>query len=118
MNDEKPNSKRLYISGPIKGVDNAADNFAQAQKTLHELGFTTVNPFDVTPACTSPCLGESDDRHYDCFMRGDIAAMMLCDGVALLDGWFASRGARLEHAVALQVGIPVADLLDWSAVTA
>lgn len=104
---------KLYISGPIKGIANAKDNFADAVIALRSAGFTTLNPFDVDALCSQTCNGLDDDAHYDCFMRGDLAAMMDCGGVALIGGWEQSRGARLESALALQVGIPVKSLITW-----
>jgi hypothetical protein len=43
---------------------------------------------------------------YGCCMRKDIAAMLLCHGAVFMPGWQRSRGASLEHMVALQCGLP------------
>ena len=38
-------------------------------------------------------------------MRADIAVLVTCESVAMLDGWTASRGARLEHHIATELGM-------------
>lgn len=39
-------------------------------------------------------------------MRLALRQMLTCDAVALLPGWQQSRGALLEHTVAIDLGIP------------
>lgn len=108
---------RLYISGPIKGVPNAGENFRRAHETLEGAGHEPLNPFDCLPNCgySTECPGEATDEHYDHYLRGDLIEMLACDGVALIDGWEASRGARIEQTVAVQVGMPVRRLDEWLA---
>ena len=43
-------------------------------------------------------------------MRRDIAALMDCDGIMMLPGWEKSRGALIEHWVALELKMPVYSL--------
>lgn len=109
---------RVYISGRIKGVDDAKAVFAGAGERLRDRGYRFVNPFDCEPICTVNCpdtpVAESGD-HYDCFMRGDVAAMISCDGLAMLPGWEASNGARIERQLAMDLGFIVRDLDDWLA---
>ncbi len=38
-------------------------------------------------------------------MRMDIARLVTCDAVYMLQGWEASRGARLEHTIAAGLGL-------------
>lgn len=92
--------KRIYLSGPMTGKPEL--NFpafnAEAQR-LRLLGYDVVNPVDLNPdpaATWSEC------------MRKDLAALLTCDGLALLPGWQASGGANLELHVAHRVGIEIA----------
>ena len=104
----------LYLSGPIKGIADFEERFRLVAEELAAAGHVPINPVDVDAVCVPPCTGEGDEaRHYDCYMRGDLAAMMATEGVALLPGWELSRGARLEHAIALQVGLPVRTFDVW-----
>lgn len=108
---------KLYISGPIKGLPEAAAlaRFRAAEWEIRAAGHEPVNPFDCAAECgySQECPGEGTDAHYDHYLRGDLIEMLACDGVALLDGWEASRGARIEQTIAVQVGLPVAPIRTW-----
>lgn len=88
---------RLYLAGPMSNLPNL--NFpafhAEAAR-LRALGYDVVNPAEINP--------DVGMNWTDC-MRADIAHLVTCDGIALLDGWERSRGARLEHHIALSLGM-------------
>lgn len=42
-----------------------------------------------------------DAATYAQHMGNDIAALLECDAVVLLDGWATSKGCRLEHRAAI-----------------
>lgn len=91
--------KRIYISGPMTGLPEL--NFpafnAEAAR-LRSLGFEVVNPADLNP---DPATG-----WHEC-MRRDLAALLTCDALALMDGWQKSSGAHLEMHVAHRVGMEI-----------
>jgi hypothetical protein len=111
---------RTYLSGPITGNSTYRDDFARAEKIVAERGEEPVNPLHVPAACNdSSCLerGGPADEHdggtlhsWECYLRGDLAALMTCDKVALLPGWEKSKGATLEQFVARTVNIEVEEL--------
>lgn len=84
--------RRIYISGPMSNMP--ALNFpafhAEAAR-LRTLGYEVVNPAEVN---TDPAAG------WNACMRADIAQLVTCDAVRLLDGWESSRGASLEAHIA------------------
>lgn len=100
--------KRLYLSGPITGIADFKDRFSIAQSKLDSAGYTVVNPCEVG---TIGQLGEISSWARN--MRGDIEAMMRCDGVAYLDGWQYSIGARTEIEIATLVEIPAMSVYRW-----
>jgi hypothetical protein len=51
-------------------------------------------------------LGEHWCSHRG-YMRADLRALLDCDAIFMLPGWRESRGATVEHAVAVACGIPV-----------
>jgi hypothetical protein len=78
--------------------------FHAAAATLRDAGWIVVNPAenDEAPgAAWSDCL------------RKDIRLLMDCTGVALLDGWERSKGARLERHIALELGMEVHPMSWW-----
>lgn len=109
--------RRVYVSGPIAGRENAREAFAKAAAEIDSWGgYEAVNPFDVAPlshpgeACAPgyhPGDGEREHTSSACFMRTDLLALLTCDAIYMLPGWKNSRGATVEHAVALACGMYV-----------
>lgn len=91
--------KRIYISGPMTGIAdmNFAAFNAEANR-LRGMGYEVVNPVDVNP--------DVNIGWHEC-MRRDLAALLTCDTLALLDGWQKSAGAHLEMHVAHRVGMDI-----------
>ena len=94
----------LYIVGPVTGrpgLNRAA--FDEAARSLREAGhFPSIPHRNVPP-----------DAEWPDAMRRSIRAMLRCDGVARLQDWRSSRGARIESRLALDIGMPVRDVAEW-----
>ena len=89
----------VYIAGPITGKPGYnVDVFAAAERHLTACGHTVVNP---TTLHEGP-LGSLSREEY---MRTDIRALLDCEAIYLLPGWQDSRGARMEHDIAVQIGL-------------
>ena len=89
----------LYIAGPMTGLpDLNFPAFHAAARELRAQGFDVVNPAEINP-----------DQHlsWQACMRTDIAALVFCDGIQLLPGWQASKGATLEHHIAERLGLQI-----------
>jgi len=105
-------AKRVYIAGPIKGMENGnRESFLTYARELARLGYTPVNPWDIKPSHDGPCIGleveHGDGTHrYGCYLRADIEVLMHCDAFTLMPGWTNSVGATTEMKVALAIGIP------------
>lgn len=91
--------KRIYISGPMTGLPeyNFPAFHAEADR-LRALGFEVVNPADLNP--------DPATTWHEC-LRNDLAALLTCDAIALLDGWQNSTGAHLEMHVAHRIGMKI-----------
>jgi len=90
---------KCYISGPITGMpDGNKKAFAYEATLLHWLGMRPVNPHDN---------GLPDGLDWVDYMRADIKLLMDCDTISMLPGWTDSRGARLEHLLATELGLAV-----------
>lgn len=90
---------RVYIAGPMTGLPefNYPAFNAEAAR-LRALGFDVQNPAEnPVPACGT-WLG---------YMRMAVAQLVTCDMVALLPGWWRSRGARIEAVLAWALGLRV-----------
>ncbi|MDA8522339.1 DUF4406 domain-containing protein [Acidovorax sp. NCPPB 4044] len=98
---------RLYLSGPMTGLpDWSYPAFNAAAVDLRAAGYDVTNPVDKDVPTSAPWLVH---------MRADIKLMMDCDGLAILPGWQASRGACAEINLAHSLGLPVHGLVVWLA---
>jgi nucleoside 2-deoxyribosyltransferase len=89
--------KRVYLAGPMSGhPDLNFPAFHRAAASLRASGYEVLNPAELVPDQTT--------KWEDC-MRKDIAALVTCDGIALLPGWENSRGAQLENLIASRLGM-------------
>lgn len=105
---------KVYISGGITGVPNWRDRFEAGAQLMEDLPWVEeiIIPPDI-PACSSgdcqpwPGNPKTNGHTWTCWLRHDIAEMVVCDAVATLPGWELSRGAVLEVTTALQLGLKV-----------
>jgi hypothetical protein len=99
--------ERLYIAGPMSGYDDCNyPAFNAAAAKLRDIGFEVVNPAEY---------GVHDDttKHYVDLLREDLRMMLDCHGVAVLEGWWNSSGARNEVNVAGLLKMEVRSVPEW-----
>ena len=96
---------KLYIAGPMTGYPEANyPAFNAAAESLQLAGYETVNPVDVH---------EPEQCHYVDLLREDLIMMFTAHGVAVLDNWWESTGARNEVQVAGLLRMPVRPVHEW-----
>lgn len=97
---------KLYLAGPMTGLPGFNyDAFHGAARVLRDAGYEVVSPAEAG--------GDGLDRPWVEWMRLLIPQLVACDGVAQLDGWETSRGARLETCIAVELGMPVDRVDGW-----
>ena len=95
----------IYISGPMTGITNLnREAFDAVEKELESRGYIVVNPHDLI---ILSIIGESSQDYYERCMAIDLAAIDHCDGIFLLPGWQASKGALREYKRAIELGLEV-----------
>jgi hypothetical protein len=94
---------KLYICGRISGETEYRLKFLLAEERLFKSGYYPVNPAACVP-------GTAD---WPLAMRQAIRLMLRCDGVALLPDWEESRGAKIEEALARELGMDVRPIGEW-----
>ena len=98
--------KKIYIAGPMTGYAQCNyPAFDFAAKKLEEAGYEVVNPALISAGL--------EGTHYVDHLREDLRAMLDCDAVALLEGWWESGGARNEVNVAGLLKMPVRTVEEW-----
>ena len=91
---------RFYISGPITGTKGYLKHFNTAERILKDKGHEVINPTKngyVMPQTAS---------HED-YMKVSIAQLECCEGILMLEGWEASKGARQEFCYAVDHKMPI-----------
>lgn len=95
--------RTLYLSGPMSGYEDCNyPEFNRVAAILREAGFTVHNPAE-----------EAVGASYRSIVGDDIKRLIDCDAVALLPGWHASRGAKVEAQVAVLLQKPVRRWEGW-----
>jgi nucleoside 2-deoxyribosyltransferase len=90
---------KLYLAGPMTGYENLNfPHFHAVTALLRGQGHEVINPAEVN--------ADPKAKWEDC-MKADIRELVMCDGIALLDGWQKSRGAMLEHHIARALSLEV-----------
>lgn len=94
---------KVYLSGPMTGYEDFNyPKFNREAAFLRAAGYTVVNPAELNPSTKS---------WHEC-LRDDIAELVRCDAIVLMDGWEQSNGAHLEMHVAHRVGMKIILLRD------
>lgn len=95
---------RIYVIGPVSGHDDLnAPAFEEARKRLYAAGFFPLIPHDFV----------SEDADWQRAMRCSLETIAKADGIAYLEGWDKSYGARLEERIAHALGIEFAAIDEW-----
>ena len=97
--------RRIYISGPMTGIEprEYRRRFGEAEAILRRNGYGCINPCRVWP-CRWPWLFRLMNAvmgkrlAYAVILAYDLILLMTrADGIAMLPGWQASRGAQIEN---------------------
>lgn len=91
---------KIYISGKISGTDltETRARFAAVAKAMKRLGYEPVNPLDN---------GLSEQDTWEAHIVKDIATLLQCKAIYMLQGWQESKGARIEHYIATEIGLSI-----------
>jgi len=101
--------RRIYLSGGMSGVERAdyVRRFREAERILRRHSYGCINPCRVW-ACRFPWLFRLMNAllgkrlTYAVILAYDLILLMTrADGIAMLPGWQASRGAQIENYVSM-----------------
>lgn len=93
--------KKVYLSGKITGLDlgEAIANFQSMARHVKSTGHHPVNPMEI--------LAFHIDLTWQDYMKADIKALCDCHEILLHPNWKDSKGAKLEHEIAVNLGLEV-----------
>ena len=90
---------RIYISGKITGLNPEISQqyFQQVEDKLIQGGHTPLNPWKILPF---------DEKYtWHDYMAEDVKAIIHCDAMIMLENWTDSKGAKVEHALGVALGL-------------
>lgn len=95
----------VYIAGPYRAPTprKVLANIWQAQEAalaVWKLGGVAICPH-------SNCYLFDDEAPNDVWMEGDLELLRRSDALLLVTGWELSEGAKREHQVAVELGLPI-----------
>lgn len=101
---------RLYIAGPMTGLPEFNyPAFRRAGDHLASVGYSVLNPVEAEAHNPTP----GTPQAWDWYMRHALRMVLDAQGIALLPGWEASKGARLEVSVAQALDLPIRSVVAW-----
>ena len=87
---------KIYLLGPISGIENYKENFAAAEREAHER-LSDWEPEVFNPAnIILPVTATHEDYMKICMRK-----LADCDTIYMMNGWQDSRGACREYGYAL-----------------
>lgn len=93
--------RKIYISGKVSGEDleEVREKFERAEYTLRSTfrRAEVVNPMRLH----NPRI----PKEWEDYMAEDVRALLTCDAIFMLPDWSLSRGARIEMAIARELGL-------------
>jgi len=106
------NKLTVYIAGPMRGYKNS--NFpaffdAARKWSNNPMVGRVFNPaqMDEDMGYDGDCVAINAKENLKMCMERDISAIMASDAVVMLTGWERSEGARVEHALAVYLGLKI-----------
>ena len=98
----KKEKMKIYISGKISGLERGQTiaKFQNAKKRLNLKGYYHIsNPMEFCKY--------KDDKMWENYMIECFAELIKCDAIYMLNDWRHSRGARIEYAIAKEMGLKI-----------
>ena len=100
----------VYVAGPMTGLPEFNyPAFREAATELTLRGYEVLCPVDSELENPTPGVPQS----WEWYMRRALAMVVAADGVALLPGWEASRGAQIEVTIAKALGMEIREFDKW-----
>jgi hypothetical protein len=103
----------IYIAGPMRGYTNHNfDAFMEADRMLRSKWNSMVgvifNPAQMDlDEGFDPSQAVDTKEHLKGCMTRDLNAILKSDAVYMLTGWEKSEGAKVEHALAVYLGLRI-----------
>lgn len=107
----------IYVIDPVTGIkdDNRAE-FERVRNALRLAGYKAKMPhdfIDVTATWSEAMRISIREMLRQQWSKALVFKRPVYDGIAMLDGWEDSKGATIEHDLAVSLGIPCRPWREW-----
>ncbi len=107
--------KKIYLAGKITDLpfEVAVENFADAEQFVTAHGYVALNPMTLVQQAEwarnfdDDSLTECERPYNDMLLDALRIVLTDAEAIFMLENWQTSKGARIEHAIARELGIPV-----------
>lgn len=103
----------IYLAGPMTGYPRSNfPAFDEATAALRALGHAVSSPAEHDRHLGFDESRTPEEQGFDLRQawRWDVEQLLQVDAIALLPGWRDSKGATLEHDIAVKLGLIVMEL--------
>ena len=99
----------VYLSGQITGLHlvEAKGNFERAEMEAIKSFGSVIGTHERLRIVNPMKIDHNPSAEWEDYMEKDIAQLLRCRGIYMLNNWKFSKGARIEHAIAVELGLPV-----------
>ena len=99
----------IYIAGPMRGYENNNHTeFDKAEKHLLSKKFwDPINPARIDRQAGVDPSNDMSKIELKEALKRDVDLIFGCDCIYMLRGWEKSEGARMEHALAISLGLGI-----------
>lgn len=84
---------KIYIAGPITGVEGYEKRFQRIEEKLEAMGHAVMNPAKLNKGFT-----------HEEYMIICAQMVCICEGGFFMEGWQDSKGACMEHQWMMETG--------------
>jgi len=103
-NNEKRRRKRIYVSGPMCGVEDYKGRFWAFADAIDRCGvYAVVDPAGFAAADSYG----ADLLDRDDWLAIDLKVLEKCDAIFMMPGWRRSEGARMEYEKAKELELTI-----------
>tara|TARA_Y100000401_G_scaffold116613_1_gene122824 strand:+ start:99 stop:461 length:363 start_codon:yes stop_codon:yes gene_type:complete len=103
------NKVKIYIAGPMRGYENLNhEAFDLAERSLSKsVIFDPVNPAKMDRAFGLDSSVDMTKEELKDALKRDVDVIFESDAMYMLRGWERSEGAKMEHSLAVALGMSI-----------
>ncbi len=97
--------RKIYIAGKVTGLPKKEVEilFNRADRLITSLGHISINPTKIIPSSPNNMTDEEAENFWIKAMEVLLPEVMRADYIYMIPNWCESKGARIEHNLAVEM---------------